>query len=220
VVVGTVAGSWPRYRDGMTTSRLDVELLLAGDPRMAKLFLAVLRRRCQRYFRSPQEVESAAAEAIVELLTKLAGGQQPEHAKIWAITAASNAARRMLNRRRRMDEFDSAVHFDLELTSISEIQRCWVLLDHVDGLLETMPETIRAAMIATAVDGRTIESVARELGVPAGTLRKSLVRTRQKFKGELSKGEKRERLLALARQARQGRVEAPVRREDDSSTGP
>lgn len=172
---------------------------------MTQLFLEVVRRRARRFFRTAAEAESAAAEAIVELLDKLEHGEQPERAKVWALTAASNSARRVLNRQRAHVEFDSTIHHAQRQATLSEIQRCRELLERIHQMLLRMPALTQQAIVATAVDGRTIESVARELDVEAGTLRKQLTRVRRKFTRELNGREKFERLCELARQVKQGR---------------
>lgn len=208
----------------MDSEPLDIDLLRARDPLMTQRFYAIVRRFTHKFFATPAEAESAALEAIAEMLGKLEGGADPVHERVWALTAASNAVKR-LQRQRRIthEELESNLDIDLGAGTPLEILGCEELLSYLERELQQLTSTVRFAVIATGVDGRTIESVATELGIPAGTVRQQLSRARRRFRQDLSDREKLDLIHEVARRARreqaQGRahLDAPLRGPDDSS---
>jgi len=190
----------------MSSVPLDVELLRRRDPAMTERFLEALRRFVRIYVRVRADMESVARDALADLLEKLDRGDQPDNVVQWIWTAASNATRRHRRRRRRPTiAFVSALH-TRGVATLSEIQRARDQLGHVGRGLARMPDAMQHALIETGIEGRTARSVANELGVPAGTLRKDLSRARLQLRRELSDQEKLDRLREIARECRRKRA--------------
>jgi RNA polymerase sigma factor (sigma-70 family) len=191
-----------------TTPALDVELLRRRDPIMTEHFMEVLRRFTRRYFRTPAEADEVAHDAILELLNKLMRGDEPLEAKVWALTAASNATKRALSRRSKAQaqvQYVSLIHTEPPEITMSELARCRALLRRIERLLADMPAKLRHAIYATAVEGRTISSVARELRMRSATLRKDVSRGRHRLQVELTNEEKIDRLREFVRRVKESR---------------
>ncbi|MFO7568138.1 MAG: sigma-70 family RNA polymerase sigma factor [Enhygromyxa sp.] len=186
----------------MTNSPLDIELLRQRDPAMTERVMAAVRYFARRYLRTPSDIENVVQDAIAELFDKLARGDQPSSVTQWVMTAASNATKRRLTQQRRVHvPFLSTMHTPEQPTA-SETLRAREQLHRVDRTLAQMPETTAEAVIATQIEGRRTGSVADELGVAPGTLRKNLTRARLQLRHELSAEEKLERLREIARERR------------------
>jgi RNA polymerase sigma factor (sigma-70 family) len=207
------------------TPTLILDMLRNGDPEATRQFLAILVRMARRYIPSQTEAESVASEALTELISKLTSSANPDPAefKVWTKTAVGRAARRAINRYKKAPlQFMSRMHTDEdEQRPLSTIQRASDQLARIHEVLETMPTATQEAIVATAVDGRTIESVAAELGMPASTVRNNLLRARRKFRRVLTNAEKFERLSNFARQVRLAREAAsdPHSARPDLNTG-
>ncbi|MFO7562916.1 MAG: sigma-70 family RNA polymerase sigma factor [Enhygromyxa sp.] len=185
---------------------LDIELLRRRDPEMTERFLAALRH-CVRVFRvrGASRIDSVARDALAELLEKLERGEEPDDVTQWIWTAASNATKRHRRRGRRAQvqvPFVSTMHTRSGAATISGIVCTRDQLAQADRALARMPEATQQALIETALEGRTTGSVANELGVPAGTLRKDLSRARRLLRHGLSSQEQLDRLRQIAREAR------------------
>src|SRR5690606_40947629 len=166
---------------------LTLDMLRRGDPETIRRFSLLLVRMARRYIPSKQEAESVAREAMADMLAQLANGEEPTNLKTWVRTAVSRAARRAIRRYKRYPvEFMSRIHTGDEQRTFSAVQNDRDQLDRIHGTMQTMPETTREAIVATAVEGRTIESVAAQLDQPAPTIRNKLLRARRKFKRVLS----------------------------------
>jgi RNA polymerase sigma factor (sigma-70 family) len=208
---------------------LDVDLLRRRDPATTQRFMAELRRCARYYLRRQSDIDHVAADALAELFAKLERGDQPASVTQWVATAASNATKRRLTHRRRASDWDAfAVLAPKKGATLSETLRHREQLDCVAKVLAQLPETTREAVIATSLEGRHTGSIADELGVRPGTLRKELTRARQMLRRELTDQEKLERLRELARERRrelaaQGhspppRLARPGSSPEDSST--
>lgn len=207
----------------MSSSPLDVELLRRRDPTMTERFLEALRRFARRYFRKRSDIEHVAHDALAELLTKLERGDEPESIPQWIVTAASNATRRRMRARRDHVPFVSEVHSPDLVATPSDVHRQREQLRVVDRSLQKMPVNTRASLLGS-VEGRNHESIAAELGVAPGTVRKEVSRARFQLRRELTAQDKLDLLRELARDARRrreaerGHVSPPsfARRRDSS----
>lgn len=194
------------------TPTLTLDMLRDGDPEATRRFLAILVRMARRYIPSQAEAESVAREALAELISKLTSTEDPDPAqfKVWTTTAVGRAARRAIRRYKKAPvEFQSRMHSDEdEQRPLSTVVGASDDLARIHEVFETLPTATQEAIVATAVDGRTIESVAAELGMPASTVRNNLHRARGKFRRQLSNAEKFEKLSNFARQVRLARQAA------------
>lgn len=186
------------------------DMLRRGDPEAVRRFFRMLVAMARRYIPSQDEAESAACEAMVEVLARLAGDEEPVELVVWARTAVGRAARRAIRRYKKAPiTFRSTIHTRNEDQALgSMIQHYRDQLLRIQGVVEELPPDTQRAIVAT-VEGRTIESLAIELGVPASTLRNQLRRARDKFAQTLANAQRLELLQSLARQARQAREKAP-----------
>ena len=119
------------------------------------------------------------------------------------MTAASNATKRRKTARRDRVPFVSTVHSPGRGTNPSELYRQRDKLLAVDRSLARMPAATRAALLAS-VEGRRLESVAAEYGIPASTLRKNVSRARAQLERELNAADKLDLLREAARRVRRG----------------
>jgi RNA polymerase sigma factor (sigma-70 family) len=188
----------------MSSSPLDIDRFRRGDPATMAAVIKILRARARQYLRAHDEVESAVREGLAELLIKLERGERPTRVLTWVLTAGSNAARRVRTRRTWYVPLPSEQH-PKYVVSPSSVVQSREQLETINQVIKSMPEATQRALIATIVDGRTTESVAAELEVPSGTIRKDLERARGKFRRALSNSEKYERLLEFAREVRRAR---------------
>lgn len=169
----------------MDEQELDVERLAAGDRRAADAFLELARGFARRYFRKPSHINSAAQSALTEMLRKLATGYRPEHPRYWALTSVSNSVRRDLTRFRRLHvQFESQVHTRRELPSASDVHHAREQLALVDALLDEHGSDTRKAVLGLA-EGRTAESIARELNIEPGAVRTKASRARKRLREQL-----------------------------------
>lgn len=183
------------------------DMLRRGDPEAVRRFHRMLVQMARRYIPAQDVAESVAREATAEVLARLDCNEDPEELVVWARTAVGRAARRAIRRYKKATvRFRSRIHTKEGGQWLgSTTQHYRDQLRRIHGVIEGLPANTQRAIVATTVDGRTIESVAYELGMPASTLRNQLRRARSKFAQALSDAQKLELLGLLARQVRQAR---------------
>ncbi|PRP93144.1 RNA polymerase sigma factor [Enhygromyxa salina] len=179
--------------------KLDPAELRRGNPAVVAAFEAILRRRIRAFFRKQSQVNVLTNTALMELLDKLARGEQPSRPLYRALNAANNVVRRELTRLRRVVvSFDSQLHShtatpDASLGAREELER-------IDTLLEEVDEVPRQ-ILAAAARGHTHVEIAAEFGISPGAARASLSRLRAQLRGELASRDQLDKLRRLAREA-------------------
>lgn len=192
-------------------SAITAKLLLRGDRETIRRFNDKLVCMARRYIPDKAAAESVARSAMAEILARLRSGEQPDDLDVWARTAVGRVARVSIRYYKVSSvRFRSGVHTDADdQAAASAIQHARdQLLCINEGVIESLPPTLQQAIVAIAVDGRTIKSVAAELGMPDSTLRNQLRRTRIQCQRELDAAQARERRATLGRQVRSTREQS------------
>jgi RNA polymerase sigma factor (sigma-70 family) len=164
----------------------DGELLAAFLARRdSAAFGALVRRHgpmvlgvCRRILRHEQDAEDAFQVTFLVLARRAAAVVPPERVGNWLYGVAYRTAlqaRRLIARRRRREEPMS----DLPQTPV-EPEPCTADVQAlVDRELSRLPDKLRLPVVLCDLEGHTHRDVARQLGVPPGTLSNRLALARR-----------------------------------------
>jgi RNA polymerase sigma factor (sigma-70 family) len=166
---------------------LDHRKFLEGDPAMTEAFCKTARWWIRRRFHKPSQIEAVVQDTMVEMLTKLAAGDEPDPHRVeeWILNCANNATRREQTRARRnlTVPYESQLHARDQAT-LSELHRYRADLEQVDALLEGCKERL-TRMFFLRVQGYAYDEIAQEVGANSGAIRMALHRLRQRLEREL-----------------------------------
>lgn len=195
---------------------LDHRRFLAGDPLTVRLFYSASRQWVRRYFNNPAVIASVIQQALLEMTTRLRGGEEPEPERLvyWIYACTNNAVRRQQTRQRRheADAYQSGIHghATIDIGLAAELRQ---ELEHLERTLERSGDKARK-LIEGRVRGMTYRELAKQCDMREGTARQSVCRLREQLVGELSARDKADYLM---RQARIAGLESPPSDETSAS---
>jgi RNA polymerase sigma factor (sigma-70 family) len=134
-----------------------------------------LRRYCRRLTRDGARADDAVQQALVSAWTALRQGAEVRELKPWLHRIAHNAVVRAVTRER---EFPAPADVHGQAMSVSAVAELSMETRAALTALAALPEHQRAAMVGTAIDGRSRGEMARELGLSEGAVRQLLHRAR------------------------------------------
>jgi RNA polymerase sigma factor (sigma-70 family) len=134
-----------------------------------------LRRYCRRLTRDGARADDAVQQALVSAWSALREGAEVRDLKPWLHRIAHNAVVRTVSREREFP-VTAAVHGQAK--SVSAVTELSMETRAALTALAALPEHQRAAMVGTAIDGRSRGEMARELGLSEGAVRQLLHRAR------------------------------------------
>lgn len=170
-----------RLRGGGKDS--DAEVLGRFVARQDQAAFAELVRRhggmvlqvCQRVLGHVQDAEDAYQATFIILARKAASVSPPEAVGAWlhgvAYRTALNA-RKLRGKRRQVQPGEGADPVARERDEGSELR------EMLDAELERLPTKYRVLLVLCALEGRSLEEVARKLGRPVGTVKWELFQAR------------------------------------------
>jgi RNA polymerase sigma factor (sigma-70 family) len=155
-------------------------------------FAALLRRHgpmvlavCRRLLRHTQDAEDAFQATFLVLARKAPSVRDREAVGSWLYGVARLAAlkARSLNARRR--EKEQQVQ-DLPHPQARPEEPGWELVDLLDAEVVRLPDKYRLPVVLCELEGRTRREVARQLGLPEGTLSSRLASARKRLAKRLA----------------------------------
>jgi RNA polymerase sigma factor (sigma-70 family) len=144
-------------------------------------FEALVRRHgpmvlgvCHRVLRCRHDVEDAFQATFLVLLRKAASLRSPSKIGNWLYGVAYRTAVQARDAATKRRSKEAAV-----IRQAEKPENVWTdLLPAVDKELERLPEKYRLPLVLCHLEGRTRKVVARELGLPEGTVASRLARAR------------------------------------------
>jgi RNA polymerase sigma factor (sigma-70 family) len=173
--------AFPHDGAGLTDGQLLGAFL---DQRGESAFAALVRRHgpmvwgiCRRVLSNHHDAEDAFQATFLVLVRKAASVDPPEMVGNWLYGVAHQTARkaRAITAKRQAREKQMT---DLPEVGVKEPDRRHGLEDVLHQELGRLPEKYRVAIVLCDLEGRTRKDVARQLGVPDGTLAARLARGR------------------------------------------
>jgi RNA polymerase sigma factor (sigma-70 family) len=180
---------------------LDYRKFLAGDPKAVQAFVQVTRDWVRKRISNPVQVDSVVQAAIVEMLTKLRAGNEPEPGKTlrWIQTCANNAVRRELTRMRKaaVEAYESHAHGPgpVDMSRVYKVRR---ELEGIKALLEGCNQQARE-ILEDRVRGLSYKHIAKLHQLSEEAARKSVTRLRRQLIGEFTTRDKVEYLMRQAK---------------------
>jgi RNA polymerase sigma factor (sigma-70 family) len=154
-------------------------LAAAGDEAayeaIVRRYEPALRRYCRRLTRDGARADDAVQQALVSAWTALRQGAEVRELKPWLHRIAHNAAVRAATRER---ESPVAAEPQDQARSASAVIELSMETRAALTAVAALPEAQRAALVGTAIDGRSRGEMARELGLSEGAVRQLLHRAR------------------------------------------
>jgi RNA polymerase sigma factor (sigma-70 family) len=143
---------------------------------------------CRRVLRDPHEAEEASQAVWLVLARKAATVRPPSRLAAWLHGVARHLAlnaRRAGARRRRHEA--PGPHAEPAASPADPLDELTAreLLALLDEELQRLPEAYRLPLILCALEGRTVEEAARQLGWTAGSVRGRLIRGRARLHARL-----------------------------------
>ncbi len=132
--------------------------------------------------RNPDSAEDAVQETFLKLYRN-GGWETIEDEKAFLARVAWRVSVNRLPRREREGELlDHASHEDSPESSV--IKSDWIATVH--QLLDALPRDLREVMALSGIEGMNSTEIAQSIGIPAGTVRTRLMRSREILKQKLS----------------------------------
>lgn len=160
-----------------------IERARAGD---RDAFEALVRLKVDAVYRTslailgnPADAQDATQEALVSMWRSFRGLRDPERFDAWLGRIVTNACRMALRRRRTVREIPMPVGFAEQAPDTDDAFAASNASDRFDRAFDSLAVEQRALLVAHHLDGRSIESLAAELGVPIGTAKSRLFTARK-----------------------------------------
>src|SRR4051794_1412597 len=157
-----------------------IDLAREGHERAFEALVERYRRPLHRHVRKllPEaRAEDAVQQAFINAWTALQRGVEVREPRAWLYRVAQNAALNALRvQGYEYDELQESLRSHLAGPE-EDHERRWVMRRTLAGLA-TLPEAQREALLHTAVEGRSQEQVAAELGLSEGAVRGLVYRAR------------------------------------------
>jgi RNA polymerase sigma factor (sigma-70 family) len=195
---------------GPTDGELLGRFVARGD---GPAFAELLRRHgpmvlstCRRLLRHEQDAEDAFQATFLVLARKAASVVPREAVGGWLYGVACRTAQAARGRRRRREAREKQMGELPERAAPPALDRVWdELVPLLDRELGRLPEKYRLAVVLCELEGRPRREVARQLGIPEGTLSSRLATARKLLARRLGQG-----VGALAVALAQGATRAEV----------
>jgi RNA polymerase sigma-70 factor, ECF subfamily len=160
-----------------------IERARAGD---RDSFEALVRMKVDAVYRTslgilgnPADAQDATQEAFVSLWRSFRSLRDAERFDAWFGRIVTNACRMALRRRRGVREIAMPTGLGEREPALDGGSDLAIAADRFDRAFDSLPVDQRALLTAHHLDGRSIESLAEELGVPAGTAKSRLFAARR-----------------------------------------
>jgi RNA polymerase sigma-70 factor (ECF subfamily) len=125
------------------------------------------------------DAQEATQDALVSMWRSFGSLRELDRFDAWLGRIVVNACRSALRRRRTVREIPmTAVLPEREPTADGQ-EQLTIASDRFDRAFELLPVEQRALLVAHHLDGRSIDSLAIELGIPAGTAKSRLFAARK-----------------------------------------
>jgi RNA polymerase sigma factor (sigma-70 family) len=152
--------------------------------RLSRRYAGLVYRTCLRRLNSAADAEDAA-QAVFVALSRKAGGVKPAKLASWlhgaSIRAARFIARSRANRARYEKEAARMKSAETEQREVPDRE----VLAHLDAEVERLPSRLREAVTRHYLAGLSRAELARELGVPEGTVQSRLNAGLEKLRARL-----------------------------------
>lgn len=171
-----------------------IERARAGD---RDAFQALVQLKVQAVYRTslailgnPADAEDATQEAFVAAWRSFRSLRDVERFDAWFGRIVTNACRMTLRKRRTVREIpmSPSVPERAAAPEADEIANA-IAAGDFDRAFDSLPVDQRALLVAHHLDGRSIESVASELGVPIGTAKSRLFTARKALERALGEND-------------------------------
>src|SRR5262245_8284246 len=174
---GELLGHFVARRDG----RAFAELLRRHGP--------MVLSTCRRLLRHEQDAEDAFQATFLVLARKAASVVPREAVGGWLYGVACRTAQAARGRRRRRETREKQMGELPERAAPPALDRLWEeLVPLLDRELGRLPEKYRLAVVLCELEGRSRKEVARQLGIPEGTLSSRLATARKLLARRLGQG--------------------------------
>jgi RNA polymerase sigma-70 factor, ECF subfamily len=159
-----------------------IERARAGD---RDAFEALVRLKVDAVYRSSlailgnsADAQEATQDALVSMWRSLRSLRDPDRFDAWLGRIVTNACRSALRRRGRVREILLQPDTPELEPSVEDSTHLVIAADRFDRAFAQLPVEQRALLVGHHLDGRSIESLADELRVPAGTAKSRLFAAR------------------------------------------
>jgi RNA polymerase sigma factor (sigma-70 family) len=142
-----------------------------------------LRRYCRRLTRDDARADDAVQQALVSAWSALRQGADVRDLKAWLHRIAHNAVVRGVTRERESPGFTDV---DERAQSASAVIELSMQTRAALTAVAALPAHQRAALVGTAIDGRSRGEMARELGLSEGAVRQLLHRARATLRAAIA----------------------------------
>jgi RNA polymerase sigma factor (sigma-70 family) len=181
------------FQEGLTECLTDGQLLENFVVRRDEAAFAALVRRhgpmvlavCRRVLRHAQDAEDAFQATFLVLARKARSIRQRELVGNWLYGTAYRAALEARAARRRLRE--RSLNWLPEPVAVQEHDSWRELWPILDQELRHLPDKYRVAVVLCDLEGRTRREVARQLGLPLGTLSGRLTTARRRLARRLAR---------------------------------
>jgi RNA polymerase sigma factor (sigma-70 family) len=140
-------------------------------------------RHCRRVV-GESDAEEAVQNALVKAHRALGRGDEVHNVGAWLHAIAHNAALNLLRARSARPEAPHADCAQLHPVHDDAIERRYEL-DEVVGVVQSLPERQREAIVMHELEGRSYEEIASQLGATDGAVRQLLHRARNTIRDRL-----------------------------------
>jgi RNA polymerase sigma factor (sigma-70 family) len=177
--------------DCTTTTDRDLLRRFARDKDEAAFAMLVHRHgpmvlgACRRVLGNPADAEDACQATFVVLARKAAARWQPSVAT-WLYVTARRVALNARTARARRARHEGRARTKPPANPLGEITG-EELLAILDEELGRLPQRYQAPVVLCCLEGQTRDEAARQLGVPAATLKGQLERGRRRLQGALAR---------------------------------
>jgi RNA polymerase sigma factor (sigma-70 family) len=172
----------------------------AGDERAYEAIVRrhepALRRHCRRLTRDHTRADEAVQQALVSAWTSLRQGTEVRELRPWLFRIAHNAVVRGVTRER---EHPGDVGDLGTARSVSTVTELSMETRAAFTALSALPDRQRAAVLGTAIEGRSRGEVALQLGLSEGAVRQLLHRARLTMRQAMAAVSPIEPLLRMVR---------------------
>jgi RNA polymerase sigma-70 factor (ECF subfamily) len=148
-------------------------------------FEALVRARVDSVYRTAftilgnaADAQDATQETFISAWRALPRLKDPERFEAWLGRIVSNACRMALRHRRTVRELPMHASVPERVVNIDGSQPAIVEADLFDRAFELLPVDQRALLVAHHLDGRSLDELATELGIPIGTVKSRLFTAR------------------------------------------
>jgi RNA polymerase sigma-70 factor (ECF subfamily) len=134
------------------------------------------------------DAQDATQDAFVSMWRSFGGLRDLDRFDAWFGRIVTNSCRMTLRRRRRgVREIEMPASIPVHAPTLEDDFEAAIASDRFDRAFDSLAVEQRALLVAHHLDGRSIESVAAELGVPTGTAKSRLFTARKALERALER---------------------------------